>query len=106
MDEGALGLIAAWVEELTRDYLRGPNDPLFPATEMGLGAEGGFVPVGLSRRGWATSGPVRDVFRRAFTLAGLPYLNPHSFRSMLVRHAMMILPRVSGSSSFCVDQGP
>ena len=90
VDAGALGIVAAWVEELTRDHLWGPGDPLFPATEMGLGAEGGFRPVGLARRGWATSDPVREVFRRAFAGAGLPYFNPHSFRSMLVRHAMTL----------------
>ena len=88
VDADALGIVSGWVEELARDHLRGPNDPLFPATEIGIGPEGGFVPVGLSRRGWATSDPVREVFRRAFALAGLPYYNPHSFRSMLVRHAM------------------
>ena len=90
VDAGALGIVSAWVEELARDHLRGLSDPLFPATEMGLGAEGGFVSVGLSRRGWATSDPVREVFRRAFALTDLPYYNPHSFRSMLVRHAMTL----------------
>lgn len=42
---------------------------------MGIGANGGFQPVGLSRHGWST---------------GLPYFNPHSFRDMLVRHAMAL----------------
>ena len=90
VDEGALAIVAAWVEELGRNHLWGPNEPLFPATAMGLDEEGGFVPVGLARRGWATSDPVREVFRRAFALAGLPYYNPHSFRAMLVRHAMTL----------------
>jgi integrase len=31
---------------------------------------------------------VREVFHRAFAAAGLPYFNPHSLRTMLVRHAM------------------
>ena len=48
------------------------------------------MPVGLSRRGWASDGPAREIFRRAFAAAGLPYYNPHSFRSMLVRHAMSL----------------
>jgi integrase len=47
----------------------------------------GFQPQGLARHGWASSGLIRDVFRRAFEGAGLPYFNPHSFRDMLVRHA-------------------
>lgn len=33
---------------------------------------------------------MREIFRRAFALAGLPYFNPHSFRDMLVRHAMTL----------------
>lgn len=86
----ALTIVRDWTEELRRDHLRGPADPLFPATAMGLGATGGFVPVGLARHGWATTGPIRDVFKRAFALADLPYFNPHSFRDMLVRHAMAL----------------
>lgn len=72
------------------DSTRGPGDPLFPATAIALDASGGFAPVGLARHGWSTSEPVREVFRRAFALAGLPYFNPHSFRDMLVRYAMTL----------------
>jgi integrase len=57
---------------------------------MGVGECGSFQPQGLERHGWASSGPIRDVFRRAFENAGLPYFNPHSFRDMLVRHAMTL----------------
>lgn len=87
-DTTAMEIVVEWVRELRRDYLFGPDDPLFPATAMGLDANGVFVPTGLLRQGWATTGPVRDVFRQAFALAGLPYYNPHSFRSMIIRHAM------------------
>lgn len=90
VDGGALGIVEAWVEELVRDHLWGADDPLFPGTEMGLDGGSGFVPVGLTRRGWATREPVRDTFRRAFARAGLPYFNPHPFRAMLVRHAMTL----------------
>lgn len=90
VDEGALTIVGEWVQELTRDHLWAPCDPLFPATEMGLGSDRGFVPVGLARRGWATSDPTREIFRKAFATAGLPYYNPHSFRDMLVRHAMAL----------------
>ncbi len=88
--DGALELVAEWVAELRDVHLRGPDDPLFPATAMGLGEHGGFQPQGLARHGWASSGPIRDVFRRGFAGAGLPYYNPHSFRDMLVRHAMTL----------------
>lgn len=88
--DGALEIVAEWVAELRDVHLCGPDDPLFPATAMGLGECGGFQPQGLARHGWASSGPIRDVFRRAFEGAGLPYYNPHSFRDMLVRHAMSL----------------
>jgi integrase len=88
--DDALAIFADWHEELRRDHLWGPADPLFPATEMGLGGDGGFATVGLSRRAWSTSSPVREIFKRAFEVAGLPYYNPHSFRDMLVRHAFTL----------------
>lgn len=86
----ALQIVQDWIDELSRDHLWAPADPLFPATEMGLDENGGFIGKGLSRQGWGTSNPVREIFRRAFAAARLPYYNPHSFRSMLVRHAMTL----------------
>ena len=88
--EGAQEIIMEWVKELRDVHLFGPDDPLFPATAMGIGEGGGFQPQGIARHGWASSGPIRDVFRKAFEGAGLPYFNPHSFRDMLVRHAMSL----------------
>jgi integrase len=85
---GAFEIVADWCAELQRDHAWGTDDPLFPQPEMGLDADGRFVPKGLSRKGWATSAPVREIFRRAFKAAGLPYHNPHSLRSMLVRRYM------------------
>ena len=86
----ARGYLDAWCAELARDHLFGPGDPLFPATERGLDAAGLFTATGIARHGWATSAPVRDIFRRAFERAGLPYFNPHSFRDMLVHHGMAL----------------
>ncbi len=88
--DGAHDIVAEWVREMREEHLRGPNDYLFPSTEMGLGEGGGFMPVGISLNGWTTTNPVRDIFRRAFTATGLPYYNPHSFRDMLVHHAMAL----------------
>lgn len=86
----ALEIVRGWIAELKGEHLWGLDDPLFPATEVGLDANGGFVGKGLLRSGWEGSGPVREIFRRAFELAGLPYYNPHSFRAMLVRYAMTL----------------
>jgi integrase len=41
--------------------------------------------VGLARRHWSTASPVRAIFKSAFEAAGLPYFNPHSFRTTLVQ---------------------
>lgn len=87
---GAMDILSAWIDELRRNHLWGPADPLFPATQMGLSDTGGFAPQGLARKGWATTTPIRDTYRRAFAAAGLPYFNPHSFRDMLVRYAMAL----------------
>lgn len=87
---GAAEIVADWCAELEREHAFGPNDPLFPQADMGLDADGGFAPVGLSRKGWASSAPVRDVFKRAFAAAGLPYKNPHLMRDMLA-HAYMAM---------------
>jgi len=39
----------------------------------------------LNQTHWSTASPIRTIFRNAFTAAGLPYFNPHSFRNTLVR---------------------
>jgi integrase len=86
----AITIVQDWIAELQRDHLWGPADPLFPSTRMGLGEGGGFVALGLNRHGWATTQPIREIFKRAFAAAGLPVFNPHSFRDTLTRHAMTL----------------
>jgi integrase len=86
----ARAILTAWIDELTQSHLWGPNDPLFPSTAMGLNANGCFMRASLERRAWATTAPIRDIFRKAFERAGLPYFNPHSFRDMLVHYAMSL----------------
>jgi integrase len=86
----ALDIINAWIAELERDHRWGGGDPLFPATQMGLNEGGSFHATGILRSGWSTTQPINAVFRRAFEAAGLPYFNPHSFRDMLVHHAMAL----------------
>ena len=81
----ALGIVEHWCGYLRTELLWGDDDPLFPATKIGLGKAGGFQQVGLRRDGWASAGPIRDIFRHAFEAAGLPYFNPHSFRNTLVQ---------------------
>lgn len=76
-----------WVLYLTETRLFGPSDPLLPKSSVGLVAGKGFEVKGLSREHWANATPIRDIFRRAFAAAGLPYFKPHSVRDTLTQLA-------------------
>ena len=82
----ALEIVQDWCHYLRATLLWGDDDPLFPPTQVGLGEDGGFAPVGL-RRGecWQGASAIREIFRKAFEAAGLPYFNPHSLRDTLVQ---------------------
>ncbi|GAA4752493.1 hypothetical protein GCM10023264_19280 [Sphingomonas daechungensis] len=45
----SMSIARDWYVEMSADLTRGPADPLFPATEMGLTAESVFAPRGLGR---------------------------------------------------------
>jgi integrase len=77
-------IVTEWVSYLRDEKLWGNDDPLFPATRIGLGATRQFEAVGLTRDHWSNATPIRTIFREAFNRAGLPYFNPHSFRNTLV----------------------
>ena len=74
-------IVEDWMAELRTVHLFGPDQPLFPATAVGLNGEGQFAAMGLSRNHWADAAPVRKIFKTAFEAAGLPYSNPHALRS-------------------------
>lgn len=76
-------IVTGWIEELRKDHLFGPVDPLFPRTRIGLGENGSFETQGIEREFWSDASPVRAVFRKGFARAGLPYYPPHSFRHTL-----------------------
>ena len=78
-------VIDEWVKFLREQKLFSDDDPLFPATAVVSGPYRQFEAAGLSRNHWANAGPVREVFRKAFAAAGLPYFNPHSFRKTLAQ---------------------
>lgn len=87
VDDDARSIVTDWVSELTSDHLWGPADPLFPKTQMGLDAEGGFTPVGIRREAWASGDRAREIIQGAFLAVGLPKFHPHSIRHALIRHA-------------------
>jgi integrase len=83
-------LVAEWVRYLREDQLWGNDDPLFPATQIALGANRQFEAAGIERKHWRTAGPIRTIFKEAFEQAGLPYFHPHSVRKTLVKHGQAV----------------
>jgi integrase len=81
----ARDIVGAWISYLERERLWGPDDPLFPATQVALDMNGQFAAIGVARKGWRNAAAVRKIFRDAFKEAGLPYSNPHTFRKTLTR---------------------
>ena len=82
----AAKIIDDWMIYLAHDKLFGDDDPLFPKTEVVVGAELRFEAKGLTREHWSSAAPIRQIFRDAFGTAGLPYFNPHSLRKTLTQH--------------------
>ena len=76
-------IVTQWVNHLLTKKLWGPDDPLFPATQVALGEARQFEACGLARTHWRNAGPIRAIFREAFERVGIPYANPHSFRATL-----------------------
>jgi integrase/recombinase XerD len=83
-------IIDEWVNHLRHVRLWGNDDPLFPATRVELGAKLHFEATGIERSAWKTAAPIRAIFKQAFEAAGLPYFNPHSFRSTLVQLGQLL----------------
>jgi integrase/recombinase XerD len=80
-----IAIVAEYIFLLTGELGFGPEAPLFPATQNGRDKDRCFRAEGLSREPWRTAEPIRQIFRAAFVAAGLPYVNPHSFRTTLTR---------------------
>ena len=78
-------IVADWVEYLRKQKLWGLDDPLFPRTRVDPNTNREFAAAGLAREHWSSAAPIRGIFAKAFTQAGLPYYHPHSFRKTLVR---------------------
>ena len=78
-------IVAEWIAYLRENKLCGNDGPLFPATRIECGTSRQFEVAGLDRKCWSNATPIRTIFREAFSAAGLPYFNPHSFRNTLVR---------------------
>lgn len=89
-----VGQVMPLAEKIAIEWLRyqddvlyaAPNDPLFPKTLVKCNNETmAFEAQGLSKEHWANTGPVREVFKRAFHAVGLSYYNPHLFRKTICK---------------------
>jgi integrase len=101
----ALQIVQEWCTYLRTELLRGDEDALFPATQIGIGEYGGFQPIGLQRTGWSSTEPIRTIFRQAFEAANLPYFNPHSFRDTLVQYGERNSPNIEVFKAWSLNLG-
>ena len=92
LGEDLKAIVLDWIGELRNVHLFGPTDPLFPRTSIAVGVSGEFTATGIERAHWSDASPMRDIFRKAFVRAGLPYHSPHTFRHTL-GHLMQTMCR-------------
>ena len=78
-------VVREWIEHLQTNHHFGPDDPIFPSTEVTTNSDGLFAPSGLTRNHWRSAAPIRRIFKAAFEAAKLPYANPHSIRNTLAQ---------------------
>lgn len=76
-------IVVDWVHYLLKEKLYDANAPLFPRTALRHDVNNSFVGSELEPAHWATTTPIRQILKDAFSTAGLPYYNPHSFRNTL-----------------------
>jgi len=81
--EDFVTIVVEWVRYLTAAMAFGSDDPLFPQTTAAFSVGGAVGVSRLARIGWADADPIRAIFKKASTAAGLPNFTPHSFRHTL-----------------------
>lgn len=82
-------VLFSWVNYLRDELQWQPDDPLFPQSQHRIDPEKGPVVDGLKRQVWSNSQPIRQIFKRAFAGAGLPYFTPHRVRNTVVEYAYL-----------------
>ena len=85
MGEEYFDALADFLLHLKQDLMFGPEDAVFPKTEIKRGPNG-FEVAGLSRLPFASTGPLNEIVKDAFAKVQLPAYTPHSFRHMLALH--------------------
>ncbi len=75
-----------WVKYLREVKLWDEDAPLFPRTQLIQDEHYSFTAGGLEPIHWQSATQLRQIVKRAFEAAGLPYYIPHSFRKTLTAH--------------------
>jgi len=92
-----MGQLMPYAEEIVLDWMQytnevlhlKPNDPLFPSTLVENNPQTmAFEVQGLSKKHWANAQPVREIFKKVFKAAELPYFNPHLIRKTIVNWSL------------------
>ncbi len=79
----------SWVRYLRDDLRWQADDPLFPQSQQRIDPHKGTVVDGIKRQVWSNSQPIRQIFKRAFAAADLPYFTPHRVRNTVVEYAYL-----------------
>ena len=85
-----VAIVADWITYLKEVKLWGINDPLFPSTLVHQNKAKCYEAIGVDRKHWSTTSPIRAVFKEAFERVGLNNFNPHSFRYTLVQFGEVV----------------
>lgn len=91
MGEDYVAALGGYLAHLKDDLFFGPEDAVFPKTEIVRGING-FEARGLSRLPFASTAPLNEIVKEAFATVQLPRYTPHSFRHMLALHGDKICP--------------
>jgi integrase/recombinase XerC len=83
--------LSDYITHLTQDLMFGPEGALFPKAHVVRGPNG-FQVAGLSRRPFASTGPLNEIVKDVFAAVQLPRYTPHSFRHMLALHGDELCP--------------
>ena len=79
----------SWVKYLREELHWQPDDPLFPQSQQRIDPGKGPIVDGIKHQVWSGSQPIRQIFKRAFAGAGLPYFTPHRVRNTVVEYAYL-----------------
>ncbi len=76
-----------WFDYLVETKGYGPDDPIFPITNVQNGKENiSYQSTGeVERARWKSPDSARRIFQKRFKEAGVDYHNPHSFRHLVVK---------------------